>query len=274
MNISRIYLDPTSDEAKFLTKFTVSQDKIDLYGSPPLMQFKSNLVLSMMDKIEKDNALASNLPLADKRSLEAVWLYINDKPFTFNQLLHEDADQEDRQTAIQLWPWLNYFDVPYENASIKQYIDRLVNNKNFLGELTKPENKEILEDVRKKIKIIDPELGEKFRKKFETDFRLWWGPMDYEVYSFDAKKSLDDQLKSNGFEITKVSYYPNEYNSFGNRLIWGTKDIEMGRTFVTRPALKYKGKYFMYPRIIDKEYHKYFMYPRTAADEYQSFLIS
>lgn len=99
----KTYLDPTSEETRFLTKFTVSSEKIQLYGFPPAMQLRSNLIKSLLDKLDtKDNnILAENIP--SNKSLEIVWLYLNQQNEKFNEIIYS-GNPKLASVAVQIWP--------------------------------------------------------------------------------------------------------------------------------------------------------------------------
>lgn len=87
----KLLFDPSPEEAKFETKFVVSEEKITLYGFPSIMSKNSELIKSLLDKLDPSgsNVLAPNFPLGNKRSLEIVWMYINGIKFDEEYLVSQ-----------------------------------------------------------------------------------------------------------------------------------------------------------------------------------------
>lgn len=162
------FINPSDTEKKFLTKFSVSSSKIELYGVPSAMQSRSNLIGSMLDKLDVDgtNVLAENILVGNEESLRAVWLYLN---------LWDDKLDTEKVTpvvAIKIWPWLNYFDVPYKDRYVSSYLYVLVNEDEYFDEFMKPENRIILNDIMSKIKLINKYMGEALGNKIKRMSKL------------------------------------------------------------------------------------------------------
>lgn len=91
-----------------------------------------------------------------------------------------------------MWPWLNYFDVPYNREEIKGYI-RGISLPKYLQELTKPENKHISDDIVSKSKIIEPKIN------FEQDLKNYLNPRN-------ARLSLYNPLKTANERYTEITF--------------------------------------------------------------------
>lgn len=153
MSISKIFVDPTKGQAKFQILFQVGTDQFELYGLPSLMSLKSELMESLLDTLNPSevNILAPNMKV-NKESLYFLWERMN-------FLCNSSWTNLKSDTMIGLWPLLNYFNINVKDNIVTGYISELT--KNFPKELILPENKDILNDMLKKIEIIDKESHSK-----------------------------------------------------------------------------------------------------------------
>lgn len=222
--------------------FIVSSNKVPLVGSLSLMRARSHLIDALGELPSEENIiLAPNIPLGNKNALEAVWSYLNGNSEKLSSLSTADS--------IQAWSWLNYFDVPYDLTEISDYIEKISTHISHLKELIKPENKEILNDVLLKVKIISPGLFKIMEKKLKfllnpdiTELTLGRdNPITLK------RENLDDEIKKiPGMEIVKRTYYKHKYK----RGIVGF-DPNLKHEFdevVNAPVLKYQGKFYTYPK--------------------------
>lgn len=210
--MEKIYFSPDEEDQKFLTKFLVSDQKLPLYGIPPIMKQNSNLIAAMMDKLSPGDEylLASNISLKEA-PLKIVWLFLNNAgtlPGTGYRTFPNVQDD------IEVWTLLNYFDVPHTNPQIFKYLEILINTDPYFNRLLWPENKDILDDISKKIKFIDKELAGKLQEKLgtrkgEVDWYLVT-PEGKVVDSFilDSRFSLDENLETLEMKVegTMVDY--------------------------------------------------------------------
>lgn len=143
--MNRLFTDPTPQEIRYLTPFEVGEDKILLYGFPPIMALHSELIKSMLDKLDtkEPNVLAPKIKI-DKDDLMNMWAKLNGVSLAWDDRL-----------CINLWPWLNYFDIDIEGALMKFYLNYLITN--FPADLLKPENNHLLDDMLGKISVIASE---------------------------------------------------------------------------------------------------------------------
>lgn len=207
--MEHFYLDPTEHDRKFLTKFTISKDKDVLYGFPPVMTTRSELIKTAYDKINpsQEYSLAENVPLGSKRALETVWLFMNNAADLANTKLS-------KHDYIRMWPWLNYFNVNCENKDVceqlHKYIYGLVAGdyeKDF-AELFKPENSDILIDMLPKIEIIIPDIKNELKdldEKRSRTFQL--SEEDQYLSRFDALELEYLRLTGNGIPLVLFSSY-------------------------------------------------------------------
>ena len=224
----KLYLDPDVELQRFLVPFTVGTNKIKLYGLPVLMIAKSELIKSLIDKL----SLTENNPLAISQSVDSpngliiVWLYMN------NNLSSLPVDIDPRD-YLNIWQWLNYFDVPYNSEFIKQYI-RYLFLSIYFKQLIAPESKNILADILAKTKIIDPktysDLSERIKYEIENksnlvDLVLESSTGWIDKFRVDRSKLLDDQLGKFGIVVKS--------GSFG-----GSKYIQYKGVSYTYPALR------------------------------------
>lgn len=272
-------------EVKVCTvKFTVSIQKVELSGSPLIMQIKSNLIKSLIDKLDlqNPNPLASNIPLRNKKSLQIMWDYLNStsdefsKPFTLNP-----------KDMVGIWPWLDYFDVPYDSKEVKDYVKHLMDDNNF-NELIRPQNKSILDDVLKKIKIIDADVDNFLvHKLYDIQLEFMNGPIAvcgrFTLDKRDIKESLnkiseislvnetywfkmdlynDILMKSSYPDGYKAYWYKPEndvrrHNIFGST--WKTPDnmIRAGFQQINGVVIKYHNRLWTYPVIVLGKYASY-----------------
>lgn len=260
----KTYLDPDEEELRFLTKFAVSSEKLTFYGIPPLMRTKSELIKTLMDKLDtkETNILAESIPPGNKKSLEIVWLYLNQQESQFKLLEHHS----DLNIIVQIWPWLNYFDVPYDNLNVKSYVSVLVNK--CFNELIKPENKSILDDLSAKIKYIsqDSEKTLVGKLKKHNSYRLTLETSSGHSYDFaiDKKSNFKSQLPRNGIFIDNGSYYVKRIDRSNVRSAnsitpeENNKLIKSGYKLVRNvPIITYKHKKFTHPVKTGDVYYAY-----------------
>lgn len=260
----KLYLDPSPDQSKFETKFTVSQDKLELYGFPPIMAKNSELIKSLLDKLEpgKANFLANNIPLGNKRSLEIVWLYLNREISSFSALY--TGGTVDANAIIHMWPWLNYFDVPYKTYEIQDYLNLLFH---VIPELAKSENKDILNDILIKTKIIYPKVSDKLSKAIiehlrpkENDIKLiLYHPDGPREFILDKRNSLYDELnKIPGAAVINRSHWSNDeravykiFSDFPIPPVW--------RRYKDGLVINLKGSDYTYPKKVGDKYVSLFI---------------
>lgn len=265
--MDQIYLNPQEEDQKFLTKFLVSDQKLPLYGLVPAMKLNSELIKSLADKLTQENELAANIPLQNEKSLKTVWLYINGLDKEFKHVAYTGIVPYANK-AVGMWPWLNYFDVPYTGQDFKQYTFNLIASGPYFAELTKPENKSIFDDVVKKItfivkgskesKIVQDKLNEYFRPK-ENDIKLVLYPTkDYEaakVFTIDKSK-LEDELKRNNISIENLLYFRSQYNP--DYYEYSRENPEFfannGSLPLEGPVIKLFDRYYTYPELKNGKY--------------------
>ena len=144
------YLNPDPELQRFLVPFTVGANKIKLYGNPNLMISKSELIKSLIDKLSTTeiNPLAINQEIIQSNGLIIVWLFMNN-------VVALPPTTIDAKDYLDIWQWLNYFDVPYNSDFVKDYIKNLF-LPTYIKQLMAPENKGILADILIKVRIINP----------------------------------------------------------------------------------------------------------------------
>ena len=97
--------------SSFYPTLKVGEEKITVYGNPVVMSTRSGLFERLFERSVDTTTypmLASNIKLSESpRAFVAVWLYLNGVDDSFG----ENLSVVDR---IQMWEWMNYFDVKPE----------------------------------------------------------------------------------------------------------------------------------------------------------------
>lgn len=150
-----MFTNPSPAELKYLTPFEIGESKIHLYGAPSIMNLKSKLIESLLDKLSPDtNTLAPKMKI-NPNSLMYLWTKLNGSD---SELPTDSLD------IIEIWPLLNYFDVDVKDSLVYGYINHILIDQ--ISTLIK--HQDLLQDVLKKIKIIDPKLYDTYQKKIKT----------------------------------------------------------------------------------------------------------
>lgn len=160
--MSNILTDPSPEEARFFVPFEVGTDKIKLYGFPPYMAQKSELIKSMMDVLNTNETtlLATNLDV-NRNSLLFVWSRMNN----INVAWPSSVDD-----IIDMWELLNYFDIDYKDQLVNKYISKI-----FIGHLPSllsGDDDELLENILGKVKLINPVMYEKYLNIIQQNFKI------------------------------------------------------------------------------------------------------
>lgn len=260
----KTYLDPSPDESKYLVKFTVSQDKIDLYGAPAIMQSNSGLIKSILDKLDVkgDNLLGADVPVNNKEALITTWLSLNKQYDRFHKFLYSSASS---QIMIDMWFWLNYFNIFPNIEFVERYTYRLVDN--YFNELIKPENKGILDDISKKIGFIDEKSERLLTNKLnKINLRLILRDQEKVITlnKYRSHSKLSRELNKRGIGITRGSYYVHRLNP--SRVFNFTSASHEIRKYLMKsgyklvkdkPIIRYQDNYFTYPQLVKDEYQSY-----------------
>lgn len=139
---TRIFTDPTPSEAKYLIPFEIGEQKILLYGAPTIMSLRSNLIASLLDKLDKGpNILAPKIS-APKEALLYIWYELNRFHAEFPRGYEEDV-----------WELLNYFDVPIQDKLITNFVNMFA--KHFPTYYAENDYKEFMDNMLTKIKVFD-----------------------------------------------------------------------------------------------------------------------
>lgn len=251
--MEELYFNPTEDQARFLTKFVISSQKIDLYGFPPLTALKSELIKSLQDKLSPGATyeLATNIPLKSEKALKSVWLFLNADTF----------DNLDGKDQLEMWPWFNYFDVDIKNSKILTVLQNYLLKLNYLyfDDLVKSE---YLDDMLSKAKVILPRFISDFDRKHNNIALI----IDGGRYRFDLDKRnrLEDELKKiPELEVTHLIYWSKDDQYYIlSRMVRRGKWESEGYKRGTGPVIKYKDEYYTYPEF-DKDLGRYFSDPIT-----------
>lgn len=147
----KAFTDPTPEEALYLIAFDVGTEKIRLYGSPTIMSFRSELMKSLLGKLDVEhvNALAPEMKM-NENSLVFLWTQMN----------RVDIKYPKGDDLIELWPLMNYFDIKTDDDLVGGYFYRI--SKLTFNELNK--HKDILKDILKKVKLLGSSVYEDLSK--------------------------------------------------------------------------------------------------------------
>lgn len=231
-----MFTDPTPSEAKFLIPFDIGESKIRLYGSPSIMAARSELMKSLLDKIELEgNVLAPQMKV-NKNSLIYLWTYLNG----LNVKLPENT-----KDLVEIWPLLNYFDVNSNDPMIENYIESMLNNiKSIEFMLQNSEYNALLDDMLKKVKIIYPwrtyyqtnvnSARNKIERKHE--FKVlreystsWAGGGSMQINDTKMEESLESRGYQPVINSQGIKYYKSGPFYFTDP-IWDGKEYAMYQT--------------------------------------------
>lgn len=255
MSKSQIYLNPDADEIKFLTAFEVGSDRIKLYGFPPLMSLKSNLIKSMIKEITNETViLAANIKIRDTSTLQSIWLTLND--------CTEDRLDDEKTSLSDVWQLLNYFDVI--NDLVGKYLNNLIECD--IDQFVKAENKQMLEDILAKSKIAYPKLHHdivalitEHNRDKSNDIQLIIGTYEH-VYTINKSKPLDAELKSLGIisspDTLAIKKGSSHCFMIGNSEVSRYADVNSGYKFVDK-TIMFKDKWYCYPQLVEDKYFCY-----------------
>lgn len=218
------FTNPSPTERKFLVPFEVGSDKVLLYGGPIVMSSKSELIKSLLEKLDfkEPNSLAPDMKI-DPKILMFLWDRLNGINTSFSSLSVDDL--------FNLWPLMNYFDINTKSEILSEYL-KTVNN--LLPTIIHkyPSYESSLMDILGKVKLIDPQTYRAIMDYFnliesrKVQMPLLAlnksGPRHYGyIDSTDIDKALIWlRLKIEIKDGKKIIKIPKAYNLSGDRLYY------------------------------------------------------
>lgn len=101
--------------AKYMTKFTIGSNKLELYGYPLVMAKKSTLIESLLPKDPPFELLTFGICF--EAPMEYLWLYLNNVSDHFSYL--------NLQEFFQLYRLMNYFDIPKDSNIFSDWLSSM-----------------------------------------------------------------------------------------------------------------------------------------------------
>lgn len=296
--LKSLFETPSEDDRKFLSKFVISKQKIELYGSPVEMSRRSELIRTAYDKIYpgKEYSLAENITPQGTQPINIVWTLIN------NQWGHDSYEKRhgdyayyhhgnlQPETYLDIWNWLNYFDVNCEHGDtcefLLDYFTRLLDNERYFKYLQ--EHKDLLNDILKKTKVLLPNFNDEYDLIVPGTIKLIFKPTEIlgepgTTLDLDQKLPLQEALKKlpEFKAVENLMYYklPEEY-SFNSSQddVYATTNPVLVLTKSDR--LSFRGEddlmYFTYPVLKRGNYYSYFIHgdpnKRYFTDSYGHYI--
>lgn len=153
-----IQLLSPSIASNYLYEFIMGSEAIKVYGDALVGSIVSPLMARLYQSGGKFPPLASHMAVSKSpRSFVKIWLYVNGVTTNNRRPLY--SENLSFAEKLQMWQWLNYFNIDINDASVQGFIRDMSIDALALNDELSEENKLLLTDIASKIKLFCKDDG-------------------------------------------------------------------------------------------------------------------